>query len=267
MATSVSHLTILKKLRADYGEDCIAANPLKALEVMDKRYSFSSTRVALSALRKEYPDCKEFLEEVKKRGPKWKELDESQEPTEAQKKKFVSWDNIVKFRDEYYNEMTPVQRLLMALYTYIPPVRLDFTPMKIVKRKPLKLEDGFNYYVRAKKPYFIFHCYKTHHHYGDKKVLVPVKLQQEIDKAVPQENAYLLQDEAGAPWQETRLSQSMARIFKQFHSMNTGVGMFRHSYATKFHAGQLPLAAIKKTASSMMHGPLQSMSYRFLSLE
>lgn len=267
MATSITHVTILKKLRADAGEENLGSTPLKALAAMDARYSFSSTRVALSALRKEYPECKEFLEEIKKRGPQWKELDESQEPTEAQKKKFVSWDNILKFRDEYYDEMTPIQRLLMALYTYIPPVRLDFTPMKIVTRKPLKLEDGMNYYVRTKKPYFIFHSYKTHAHYGDKKVLVPAKLQKEIDAAVPVDHAYLLQDDAGAPWQETRLSQTVARIFKQFHSMNTGVGMFRHSYATKFHAGQLPLAAIKKTASSMMHGPLQSMSYRFLSLE
>ena len=86
MATSITHVTILKKLRADAGEENLGSTPLKALATMDARYSFSSTRVALSALRKEYPECKEFLEEIKKRGPQWKELDESQEPTEAQKK-------------------------------------------------------------------------------------------------------------------------------------------------------------------------------------
>jgi hypothetical protein len=163
--------------------------------------------------------------------------------------------------------MTPTQRLLMALYTYIAPVRLDFTPMKIVSRKPKVLEDGFNYYVRSKAPYFLFHAYKTAARYGDKVIKVPKKLKDEIDKAVPETNTYLLQDAEGKPWQEARLSQNVTRIFKQFHSMNTGVAMFRHSYATKFHAGQLPLAEIKKTASAMLHGPLQSMSYRFIALE
>jgi len=267
MATSVTHLSVLKKLRGDVGEDNLGANTAKTLAAMDARYSFSSTRVALAALRKEYPDNKEYIEEMKKRGPKWKDMDESQEPTDAQKAKYVSWDNILEFRDLHYEDMTPMQRLLMALYTYIPPVRLDFTPMRIVSRKPKALEDGMNYYVRNKAPYFIFHSYKTHNHYGDKVVKIPKKLQAEIDLYVPATNTYLLQDDSGAPWQEARISQNVSRIFKQFHKLNTGVSMFRHSYATKFHAGQLPLAAIKKTASAMMHGPLQSMSYRFLSLE
>jgi hypothetical protein len=76
-----------------------------------------------------------------------------------------------------------------------------------------------------------------------------------------------LQDDEGKPWQEARLYQTVQRIFKEYHNLNTGVSMFRHAYATNFHKGQLPLAEIKKTASAMLHGPLQSMSYRFLSLE
>lgn len=267
MAATAAQLSILKKLRGDVGEADLGANTTKTFAAMDSRYSFSSTRVALAALRKEYPDNKEILEEMKKRGPKWKEMDESQEPTEAQKAKYVSWDNITQFRDAYQDQMSEMQNLLMGLYTYVPPVRLDYTPMRIVARKPAKLEDGMNYYVRNKAPYFIFHSYKTHNHYGDKVVKVPAKLKAVIDGAVPLTNTYLLQDEEGKPWQEARLSQSVSRIFKQFHNLNTGVSMFRHSYATKFHAGQLPLAVIKKTASAMMHGPLQSMSYRFISLE
>lgn len=267
MATSPAHLSILRKLRGDIGEEDLGGNAIKALAAMDTRYSFSSTRVALNALRKEYPDNKEFIAEMQKRSKKWKDMDESQQPTEAQIAKYVSWAGILEFRDQYHEEMTPLQRMLIALYTYIPPVRLDFTPMRIVSRKPVKMEDGMNYYVRSKVPYFIFHSYKTHGHYGDKVVKAPKKLQAEIDAYVPATNTYLLQDETGAPWQEARLSQNVSRIFKQFHNLNTGVSMFRHSYATKFHAGQLPLAVIKKTASAMMHGPLQSMTYRFLSLE
>ena len=267
MATQRSQLTMLKKLREDTGAQDLSVDAAKTLAAMDARYSFSSTRVALSALRKEYPVCKEFLDMIKDRGIKWKELDESQQATESQQDKFISWDNIQEFRKLHDADLTPLQRFLLALYTEIPPVRLDFTPMKVVSRKPATLEDGLNYYVRSKAPYFIFHAYKTAARYGDKVVKVPKKLKAAIDAYVPETNTYLLQDEEGKPWQEARLSQNVTRIFKQFHDLNTGVAMLRHAYATKFHKGQMPLADLKKTASAMMHGPLQSMSYRFIALE
>ena len=267
MATQKSQISTLNTLRKDIGSHDLSAEPRKTLAAIDARYSLSSSRVAMSGLRKEYPDNKVFLDEMKARMVKWKKIDSSQEPTESQKDKYVSWDNIIKFRDQYYNEMTPVQRLLMALYTMVPPVRLDYTPMKIVSRKPIKLEDGMNYYVRSKSPYFLFHSYKTHVKHGDKITKVPKKLQEEINKAVPETQTYLLQDEEGKPWAEPRLSQNVTRIFKQFHDLNTGVAMLRHAYATKFHKGQLPLKTIKKTADAMLHTPFQSMSYRFISLE
>jgi len=234
---------------------------------MDKRYIPSSTRGALCALRKEYPDNKVFIDEMKKRGPAYKAMDQSQQPTQKQIDKFVSWDNILLFRDAYYEEMTPINRLLMALYTRIPPVRLDYTPMKIVSRKPTKLEDGMNYYVRGKTQYFLFHAFKTHAVLGDMKTIIPVALRKELDSFVKPGQTYLLQDETGQPWMDQRLSQTVQRIFREYHNLNTGVSMLRHAYATKFHKGQLPLAEIKKTASAMHHGPLQSMTYRFISLE
>ncbi len=267
MATQKSQVSTLNTLRKDTGVHDLSADPRKTLAAMDARYSLSSSRVPMSGLRKEYPDNKVFMDEMKARMVKWKKIDTSQEPTESQEDKYVSWDNILQFRDQYYDEMAPVQRLLMALYTLVPPVRLDYTPMKIVSRKPTKLEDGMNYYVRSKSPYFLFHSYKTHFTHGDKIMKVPKKLQEEINKAVPETQTYLLQDEEGKPWSEPRLSQNVTRIFKQFHDLNTGVAMLRHSYATKFHKGQLPLTSIKKTADAMLHTPLQSMTYRFISLE
>ena len=267
MATNPSQRSALKLLRQDTGVTDLSADPAATLAAMDKRYIPSSTRVALTALRKEYPVHPVFIAEMKRRYPMWKKIDTTQEPTQKQIDKFVSWDKIIEFRDQYYEMMTPVQRLIMALYTYIPPVRLDFTPMKIVSRKPRKLEEGMNYYVRSAKPYFLLHAFKTHATLGDTVIKVPTKLKAEIDKAVPVGQTYLLQTEEGSPWTENSLGQAIRRIFKQHHNLDTGVSMLRHAYATKFHAGQLPLADIQKTASAMLHGPFQSMTYRFISLE
>jgi len=268
MATSAPHLSMLKMMRKDTGVENLESDPAKTVATAEKRYNASSMRVALTALRKEYPDNKFFIAEMKRRYKGWKESDQSQDPTEKQIEKYISWDNIIKFRDEDYDKMNPTERLLLALYTYIPPVRIDYTPMKVVTRKPTKFEDGTNYLVLTKSPYFVFHAYKTHALYGDKTVKIPKKLEMEIRLYLDAHpgSVYLF-EEGGKPWSEQRLSLTFRRIFQKYQNMDTGVSMVRHAYATKFHKGQRPLADIKKTAESMLHGPLQSMSYRFIALE
>lgn len=261
-------MSILKKLRGDCGTEDLSVNPDATIKAMDARYSLSSTRVALSALRKAYPGAKKFEEAMKSRYRTYRDLDEDQEPTSAQVDNFVSWDNIIDFRDLYYDDMTLAQRLLLALYTYIPPVRADYTPMRIVNRKPTAFEAGHNYLVWNTQPYFIFHAYKTAARYGDKYVKIPTALKRELSVYLNNfiDNEYLFESK-GLPWSPTRLSVELRKIFQQFHQLDTGINLIRHAYLTKYHAGQKPLAELKKVASAMMHGPMLSQGYRFLSLE
>jgi hypothetical protein len=268
MALTAAHMSILKKLRGDCGVEDLSINPEATLKAMDARYSVSSTRVALSALRKAYPGAKKFEDEIKSRYRTYRDLDEDQEPTEAQTDNFVSWDNIIQFRDLYRGDMNGTQRLLLALYTYIPPVRADYTPMRIVNRKPSKFEEGHNYLVWNSQPYFIFHAYKTAVRYGDKYVKIPGPLKRELSAYLNDhiDNEYLFESD-GLPWSATRLALGVRKIFQQFHGLDTGINLIRHAYLTKYHAGQKPLAELKKVASAMMHGPMLSQGYRFLSLE
>jgi hypothetical protein len=261
-------MSILKKLRGDCGVEDLSVNPDATLKAMDSRYSISSTRVALSALRKAYPSTKKFEEEMKKRYTTYRDLDEDQEPTDAQADNFVPWDRIIEFRDSYYTNMNGTQRLLLALYTYIPPVRADYTPMRIVNRKPSTFEEGHNYLVWNGSPYFIFHAYKTAARYGDKYVKIPQPLKRELSAYLNEhtDNEYLFESK-GLPWSPTRLALGVRKIFQQFHQLDTGINLIRHAYLTKFHAGQKPLAELKKVAAAMMHGPMLSQGYRFLSLE
>lgn len=261
------YISCLKKLREVTGVEDLSADPRQTVKAMDATYKFTSTRVALSALRKVYPDEKLFIDELIKRKPEYVKIDEAQTATPRQEAKFVSWDNILKFRDEYYEEMSPTQRLLMALYTYIPPVRADYTPMRIVAKKPRKLEDGMNYVILNKKPYFLFHAFKTHVSYGDQIVMIPKKLHSEINKYLEvNPGEYLFQD-GGAPWTSARLAETFKKIFQKFHSMDTGITMLRHAYTTAFHAGSKSIKDMKSVAQKMMHGVIQNHAYRFISLE
>jgi hypothetical protein len=263
-----AYLSCLAKMRTVAGTEDLGANPAATIEAMDKAYTtFSSTRVALSALRKVYPDVKAFAEEIMKRKPEYVKIDENQKATQKQEESYISWDKVLEFRDQYYDVMTPTQRVLMALYTYIPPVRADYTPMRIVDKKPKKLEDGMNYVIMCKKPYFLFHAFKTHGTYGDQTVAIPVKLQEEIKKYLEiHPGEYMFQD-GGIPWTSARLAETFKKIFQKFHSMDFGITMMRHSFITAFHKGTKPIKEMKAVSSKMMHSPWMNMTYRFISLE
>jgi len=268
MSMNRAYISCLKKIRELTGVEDLSVDPAATIKVMDQAYpTFTSTRVALSALRKVYPDVKQFVDEIVKRKAEWMKIDQNQKATPAQEEAYVSWANILKFRDEYYEDMSPVQRLLMALYTYIPPARPDYTPMRIVEKKPKVLEEGMNYLVRCKSPYFLFHAYKTQKHLGDITVMIPKKLETEIDKYLETNPGdYLLQD-GKEPWTSARLAATFKKIFQQFHNMNTGITMMRHSYTTAYHAGSKSIKEMKSVAHKMMHGVMQNHAYRFLSLE
>ena len=262
-----AYVSSIKMLRELTGVEDLSVDPPATIKAMDGHYIPTSTRVALAALRKVYPEVKLFQEEMVRRKPMWQKIDENQEPTPRQEAAYISWPNVLKFRDEYYDMMTPVQRLLMALYTYVPPTRPDYTPMKIVAKNPRTLEDGMNYLIRGKNPYFLFHAYKTHHSYGDVTVKIPVKLRMELDTYLGETpGEYLLQDN-GVPWTSARLAETFKKIFQKFHGLDFGITMMRHSYTTMFHKGAKPIMEMKTIAKKMMHGPMQNMAYRFIKLE
>jgi hypothetical protein len=263
-----AYISCLKKMRDMAGVEDLSVNPPATIAVMDKAYTnFTSTRVALSALRKVYPEVKAFADEIMKRKPEYVKIDENQKPTAKQEESYIPWNKVLEFRDEYYDVMTPTQRLLMALYTYLPPVRADYTPMRIVDKKPRKLEDGMNYVILCKKPYFLFHAFKTHKTHGDQMLGIPAKLQEEIRKYLETNpGEYLFQD-GGAPWTSARLADTFKKIFQKFHSMDFGITMMRHSFITAFHKGTKPFKDMKTVSAKMMHSPWMNMAYRFVDLE
>jgi hypothetical protein len=258
----------IKKLREDTGLDDLTSDTVKVLAAMDKRYSISSTRVALTSLRKLYPDCKAWSEEMTKRFATFKAIDKSQVPTEKQVDAFIDWDSIITWRDASGAEMPILDRLLVGLYTYIEPQRLDYTPMRIVGRLPKVLEDGINYLVMAKKnARFVFHAYKTAAKYGDRAFHIPTPLYNLILEYLGDRRAgYLLQD-ASIAWTPTRLGANVRRIFVKHFNKDFGVNNLRHSFVTKINEGMPSLPHLEEAATKMGHNVITHQTYRHISLE
>jgi hypothetical protein len=264
-----SQLIVLKKLRDDCGTENLSADCAATIAAMDKRYSLSSTRVALTALKKAYPECAAFAAETTKRRSGYRALDEAQEPTERQAEKFVSWENIQDFREMYKAEMTNEEYLVLCLYSMWAPVRADYTPMMIVSRKPRVCADGMNYLiVRPKSIDVLLHCYKTHGVYGDVQRQMPKPLEAIVRQYIIEHpgQTYLLEDN-GKPWSEQRLGATLRRPFQRIHKIDTGISSFRHSYATHMYAGMPALKDLRKISESMLHSVTTSQAYRHINME
>ena len=264
---SSAQRSVLKKLREDTGHENLDIHPEITVTAMDARYSKSSTRVAISALRKLYPDSQFWIDLMQKRMPEYKKIDTSQEPTKKQIDAYIDWDDIIKFRDSD-NKLNALDMLLIGLYTYIEPQRLDYTPMRIVNRKPRTPADGTNYLiVNSTGSKFLFHAYKTAKSYGDRLVPVPPELHVLIiDYIHDRRSGFLFQD-ATTPWTATRLGQNVRRIFQKHFNKDFGVNNLRHSFITKINAGMPSLAHLSDTASKMGHDIITHQTYRHIALE
>lgn len=258
----------IKKLREDTGMEDLTTNPALVISAMDKRYSMSSTRVALTSLRKLYPECKAWTDEVSSRFTKFRAIDTSQAPTEKQVGAHIDWDTIVAWRDASGASLPITDRLLVGLYTYIEPQRLDYTPMRVVARLPKKIEDGFNYLIISKKnARFVFHAYKTHDKYGDRTFQLPAALfNLMVEYLGGRRSGYLFQD-ASIPWTPSRLGSTVRRIFQKHFDKDFGVNNLRHSFVTKINAGMPSLAHLEEAATKMGHSVIMHQTYRHIPLE
>lgn len=265
---TASQRCCIKKLREDCVVEDLSIDPAKTIAAIDKRYSLSSSRVALTALRKMYPDCKSFIDEMKSRYTVYKKIDNSQMPTEKQVAAHIDWDTIIAWRDICGGDLPIRDRLLLGLYTYIEPQRADYTPMRIVARVPKTLEDGINYLVMGKtSARIIFHAYKTHKVHGDRAFHVAKPLFKLLCEYLGERRTgYLFQD-ASIAWNEARLGSAVRSIFQRYFNKDFGINGLRHSFVTKINEGMPSLAYLEDAATKMGHNVITHQTYRHISLE
>ena len=265
-ALTATHHSMLKKLREDIGVEDLSIDTAKTIAAVDARYIPSSARVTFTMLKKVYPGVQAFIDEAKKRAVPARAAQLSQVPTEKQAEAHVPWDKIIAWRDS--TELPILDKLIVGLYTYLPPQRVDYTPMLVVKRLPKTLTDGMNYLVMLKKSArFVFHAYKTAKVYGDRTIKIPPPLFSLLTTYLGERrDGYLFQDGV-MPWTPSRLGANLRRIFLKAFGKLISVNALRHSYITKECAGMPSIAATSAAAVSMGHSVITHQTYRHITLE
>ncbi len=150
--------------------------------------------------------------------------------------------------------------LVIALYTLQPPVRLNYSDMKIIKNED-QIEEGKNYLLNKSrnKKQFIFQDYKTSKKHG--KIIQPInkELNTIINKwlKVNKTDNFLI-DQKGHPMNSNQLGKFITKAF-DFTGKKITLNLLRHVYISE----NIDLEAIKKgqqLAKDMHHSPqLQEM--------
>lgn len=145
--------------------------------VLDDMKTKSPYKKAFTFYAGQMKDKKEELEKIK--------ADSNGEKTAKQAEAWIDWDDVLKKTDDMRVEvsrfasnktLTPAQYekllnlVVLAVYTYLPPRRNEYTNMFVVGQEPT--DKSRNYYVYPKHQ-FVFHNYKTVRTYGSQTIDVP----------------------------------------------------------------------------------------------
>jgi hypothetical protein len=160
----------------------------------------------------------------------------SNEPTLRQKESYVSFEEVIKVRDSL--RPGSMEKLLLTMYTEIPPVRSDYYHTKIYKNIP----DTFgtcseNHIVISDKGSFLaLEKYKTAKIYGLQVIDLPDSVVDEIGKSlkdIPRE--YLFVSPLGTPYEKENTFNKWANrtLKKVFNKKNMTLSMLRHIYISR----------------------------------
>lgn len=195
---------------------------------------------ALKSLFQEAPGLKQKYPEI---FIKWDEIHkqvrqpinakyQSNKPTERQEEAYVSFEELERKRDSL--EIGSDARLLLSLYTLVPPLRSDYNLVAIYKNdKDIKYD---NYLILNKNPYLVITKYKTAKTYKDIKIDLPKKLVKEIKESLklkPRE--FIFVQKNGKPYEKSNTFNRWAnRTLKSlFDKKNISLSTLRHIYITR----------------------------------
>jgi len=181
-------------------------------------------------------------------------------PTELQKDKVRTWEDILKVRDGLDVGST---KALLGMYTYINPMRADYYACRLCKEGESN-EAVDNYIVMGEKVWkLVIQEYKTAKRYGKIEIEMPNELRELLMAYLKDSTrSYLFVNESDEPFTRKSFSTwSTRRLSAAFGSPCT-LTSIRHVYTSRldFNGSLLGLVCI---ASGMGHSVSTQRQYRW----
>ncbi len=186
-------------------------------------------------MKQKHPDLFKKWDEIHKevRRP-INEKYQSNKPTERQEEAYISFEKIEEIRNKL--EKGSDQKLLISMYTMIPPLRSDYDKIAIYKKETDKKDEIDNYLILNKKPYLIITKYKTSKTYKDLKINLPKNLVTEIKASLKKKpRNFLFIQKNGMPYDKPNTFNRWANrtLKKYLNKKNISLSTLRHIYITR----------------------------------
>lgn len=245
----------------------------KKIEEMDLKFStkvsyYTAISATLSCYKKYAKLYKVYQDKMINMANTLKEQLAENQKTEQQEKSMIPWQQIISKRDELSKELEKIdgmtektwdkflQYLLISLYTYIPPRRVqDYAYMYFVENYPEDMDENKNYYV-VSQGQFIFNKYKTSNVYGQQIIDAPTDLCRVMVRFI---HHYLNRWPAGKEHkllvnydgESINMTAGIGRILNRALGAHVGATALRHIYVSEKFGEQLKDR--KQVANMMAH--------------
>lgn len=160
---------------------------------------------------------------------------QSNEPTKRQEEAYVSFEDVVKKRDSLKDGS--IDKLLLSMYTMIPPVRSDFDKLIIYNDESLVTDDFDNYLILNNSPKIVLRKYKTSKIHKNNEIKLPNNLVKQIKlslKKNPRKFLFVSSRNNEMFNKPNSFNRWANRLLKKlFDKKNISITMFRHIYITR----------------------------------
>jgi hypothetical protein len=195
---------------------------------------------------------------------------ESQSLSDDRKAKYMDWDDVMicqaKAKQMYEaGLMNLADYLLICLYTLQPPVRADYSEMRIVKSLNSTKKENNYAEVCGDIVFFEFRVYKTCKTYG----VVSLKANSTVSELIKKKKAESFSKICYvSSLSRTKMSERLSEIFVKCGGKPITITLLRHSYITAFYKeNPNPSITVKKDlAKKMLHSRFVQEVYNVLDI-
>ena len=225
---------------------------------------------AILAVFKHTPHLKEkekthyyqWYQEFKKVHEKIDERYKQNEPTKKQKDAYVPFQEIVAKRDSLPKGSK--ERLLLSLYTYLPPLRSDFNKVYLYTKSYKNYEE--KNYILLFEPYtLVLNDFKTKKTKEGYEKALPKELVEEIEASLEkQPRSWLFVDRENEPYISGSFTKWANRTLKNLFGKPLTISLIRHSYINHLDFNNLTVKEKETIAKDMAHTVSTQDRYRLI---
>jgi hypothetical protein len=180
----------------------------------------------------------------------------AQEPTAQQKKNAITWEQVLEARDKNPDN------LLLAFYTYIPPVRADYNKVYLFKPTD-SIPKNENYILMDKEYKLVLQEYKTAKTYNKLEYIIPEQLKKILDKSLIEQprRCLFVSPSTGEPQTASRFAEWAGLHLSKLLGKKTNLTALRHAFVHTIDYNQ-PYKSLKAITNGMGHSVERSMLYK-----